>query len=246
MTERGRPSSYKPENAELARKFCMLGATNDDLAACFEVAGGTIDYWIATHPEFAEAVRRGRDIADAAIVEKLYGRAMGYSIETRKYVLHRGEQRELPQILHYPPDVPACMFWLRNRRRKQWNERAPAAAESGLTLSELEAAAERAGRSPCRLRPSAGWSAKSPATGTIRMASSASPSRGASRGRRSRTRAAPKPGSARSSSSLARASSRPTRRRGSPSPRGTASASRRWSPGSCCGRCRPCPTRAAS
>ena len=38
----------------------------------------------------------------------------------------------------------------------------------------------------------------------------------------------------------------PPRPCGSPSPRATASASRRWSPGSSCGRCRPCATRAAS
>jgi hypothetical protein len=28
----GRTSSYKPEYCTLARKLCMLGATNDDLA----------------------------------------------------------------------------------------------------------------------------------------------------------------------------------------------------------------------
>ena len=87
-----------------------------------------------------------REVADGAVVEKLYARAMGYSIQTTKHVLHQGERWELPQTLHYPPNVQACMFWLRNRRRAQWNERAPAPAENGLTLSELEAAAERAGR----------------------------------------------------------------------------------------------------
>jgi hypothetical protein len=143
MSERGRPSSYKAEYADLARKFCMLGATNDDLAACFQVAGGTIDYWIATHPEFADGVQEGRDIADANIVQKLYARAMGYSIDTKKYVLYRGEQKELPHTIHYPPDVRAIMFWLRNRRREQWNERAQPAPDSGLTFADLEAASER-------------------------------------------------------------------------------------------------------
>jgi len=37
MSTRGRPTLYKPENAELARKFCMLGATNEDLADLFDV-----------------------------------------------------------------------------------------------------------------------------------------------------------------------------------------------------------------
>ena len=146
MSERGRPSSYKDEYAERACKFCMLGATNDDLATCFEVAGGTIDYWIATHPEFAAGVQQGRDIADANVVKKLYARAMGYSIDTKKYMLYRGEQRELPHTIHYPPDVRAIMFWLRNRRRGQWNERAQPAPDSGLTFADLEEASERARR----------------------------------------------------------------------------------------------------
>jgi hypothetical protein len=140
MSERGRPSSYKPENAELARKFCMLGATNQDLATCFEVSVGTIDYWIKTRPDFAAEVRRGRVIADGTVARKLYSRAMGYTIETTKHVLYRGEPRELPEIIHYPPDVTACMFWLRNRRPQNWNNRAGPA----VSRAELEEASGRA------------------------------------------------------------------------------------------------------
>ena len=50
MSTRGRPTLYKPENAELVRKFCMLGATNEDLARCFEVSRTTIDHWIDSIP----------------------------------------------------------------------------------------------------------------------------------------------------------------------------------------------------
>jgi hypothetical protein len=52
MSTRGRPILYKAENAEPARKFCMLGATNEDLARCFEVSRSTIDNWIDTIAEF--------------------------------------------------------------------------------------------------------------------------------------------------------------------------------------------------
>ena len=34
----GRPTTYKPENAEIARYACMLGATNEILAERFEVS----------------------------------------------------------------------------------------------------------------------------------------------------------------------------------------------------------------
>src|SRR5260370_42024658 len=49
MTGPGRPTLYKPENGELARMFCLLGATNEDLAGLSDVVLRTIDNWIATH-----------------------------------------------------------------------------------------------------------------------------------------------------------------------------------------------------
>ncbi len=154
MAGPGRPTLYKPENAELARKFCLLGATNEDLAGLFEVARRTIDDWIATIPEFAEGVRQGRDVADAAVVQKLYSRAMGYSSETTKVFLYRGEPVTVPHTVHYPPDIQACMFWLRNRRRRHWLEKAerPEEEEEVDMVKALNAAGEsvRAAESEAR------------------------------------------------------------------------------------------------
>lgn len=144
MSQRGRPTLYRPEHPDLARRLCQLGGTNDELATFFEVSRSTIDEWLRVHPEFAEAVRKGRDIIDMAVADKLLSRALGYTHEGRKYVLHRGEEKELRHVVHYPPDVQACVFWLRNRRRRHWQERAQPAPASGLTLSELEEASERA------------------------------------------------------------------------------------------------------
>ena len=59
----GRPTRYKPENAEIARHACMLGATNASLAERFEVCRRTIDNWIATIPEFSDAVQQAREPA---------------------------------------------------------------------------------------------------------------------------------------------------------------------------------------
>jgi len=83
MAGNGRPTLDKPEYADLARKFCMLGATNEDLAKCFEVARGTIDHWIDTIQDFADAVHQGRERADAAVIQKLYSHAMGFTHETK-------------------------------------------------------------------------------------------------------------------------------------------------------------------
>jgi hypothetical protein len=124
MAKRGRPSSYKSEFPELARKFCMLGATNDDLATMFGVSISTIDNWIAEKPEFLGAVKEGREIADATVAEKLFHRATGYSHEAVKIFNDRESGvTEVPYIEHYPPDTAAAIFWLKNRRRQDWRDK---------------------------------------------------------------------------------------------------------------------------
>ncbi|HEX9522547.1 MAG TPA: hypothetical protein VF949_06250, partial [Reyranella sp.] len=59
----GRPSLYKPEFAAQAYELCLAGATNRDLADCFDVGHSTIDNWLQRHPEFAQSVKRGRSLA---------------------------------------------------------------------------------------------------------------------------------------------------------------------------------------
>ena len=145
MNHRGRPTLYKPEYPDLARRFCQLGGTNEDLADYFEVSRSTIDEWLRVHPDFAEAVRKGRDLIDMVIAEKLLSRAMGYDHEGKKYVLHGGEEKEIRHVVHHPPDVRACIFWLRNRRRKHWLEHTKEEPE-GLTFEDLEEASERVRR----------------------------------------------------------------------------------------------------
>jgi hypothetical protein len=147
MSQRGRPTLYQAEYPELARRFCQLGGTNQELADFFEVARSTIDEWLRVHPAFAEAVRKGRDLIDMVVAEKLLTRAVGYTHEGRRYVVYRGEEKELRHVVHYPPDVQACIYWLRNRRRKQWLERGKLEQpESEITWAELEEASERARR----------------------------------------------------------------------------------------------------
>ncbi|MBL3206262.1 terminase, partial [Klebsiella pneumoniae] len=41
----GRPSKYKPEFAEQAKKLAVLGATDAQMADFFEVSVSTINLW---------------------------------------------------------------------------------------------------------------------------------------------------------------------------------------------------------
>jgi len=141
----GRPSLYKPEFAAQAFELCLAGATNRDLADSFEVSHSTIDNWLQKHPEFAQSVKRGGALADGRVAHGLYSRAIGYTYETTRVVLHRGEPVSVPQTVHKPPDVRACTFWLRNRRPQQWRDGPKPPQDEGPDLSAaLNEAFERA------------------------------------------------------------------------------------------------------
>ena len=142
----GRPTVYKPENAEIARHACMLGATNESLAERFEVCRRTIDNWIATIPEFSDAVRQGRQVADETVISALFARATGMEQKMTKVFCHRGQPIMANYTVQLPPDVRACVFWLRNRRPGQWRENRPLAdgKDDEEWVSELEAVSERA------------------------------------------------------------------------------------------------------
>ena len=122
MNAIGRPTSYRPEFCELAFNYCLLGATNAELAGFFEVAPRTIDNWIARIPEFTAAVLEGRAMADSRVARGLYQRAVGYDSKVQRTVLWRGEERTLTKTVHHPPDIRACIFWLRNRRPRTWSD----------------------------------------------------------------------------------------------------------------------------
>ena len=119
----GRPTKYKPEYAELAYKFCLLGATDADLARFFEVEEKTVNNWKEEYPEFLQSIKRGKEQADAEIAQKLYHRAKGYEHEEDKIFQYEGEPVIVPTTKHYPPDPTSMIFWLKNRQPQKWRDR---------------------------------------------------------------------------------------------------------------------------
>src|SRR5882724_9472661 len=91
------PALYRPEYAEQARKLCLLlGATDQELARFFDVPLAALRDWLASVPEFAAAVRAGKELADADVADRLYRRALGYSHEAVRIFSHQGNAIEVP------------------------------------------------------------------------------------------------------------------------------------------------------
>src|SRR3974377_1285199 len=102
----GRPSDFQAKYCGQATRLCLLGATDEEMAAFFGVATSTFYLWQRKHPEFRTAVKDGKLVADAAVAESLYKRALGYSHKAVKIVAEAktGTQHIVPYTEQYPPD----------------------------------------------------------------------------------------------------------------------------------------------
>ena len=119
----GRPSRYREEFADQARKLCRLGATDKELADFFGVDVATVNRWKLQHAGFCDALKDGKAAADAEVADRLYQRALGFSHADTKILQHDGTPVIVPTVKHYPPDVVACIFWLKNRRPDLWRDK---------------------------------------------------------------------------------------------------------------------------
>jgi hypothetical protein len=139
MPTPGQPKPFNPTYCELAGDYCLVGATNEVLADCFGVSRRTIQNWIATLPNFADAVRKGRIVADAKVVRALFERATGFYGKVTRTTRYRGEKHTITTTICHPPDTQACMFWLRNRQPEYWQARAEAPPELEVSDDDLGA-----------------------------------------------------------------------------------------------------------
>jgi hypothetical protein len=120
---KGRPTLYKDEYVKLAYNYCLLGATDADLAKYFDATETTVNNWKIEHQDFFESIKEGRIEADTRVVKSLYKRAIGYDQTTDKIFQFQGAPVVVPTIDHIQPDTTAQIFWLKNRQPAKWRDK---------------------------------------------------------------------------------------------------------------------------
>ena len=109
----GQPTSYQSEYNEQARKLCLLGYTDKQLADFFGVCEATINNWKLAHPQFLESIKAGKETADCNVVQSLYHKALD-------------------------GDTTAALFWLKNRQPKHWRDKQEIKQEKSLKKNKTK------------------------------------------------------------------------------------------------------------
>lgn len=134
------------------------GLNDEQIAANMGIHVATYYKWKNEYSELSDAIKKGKAPVDIEVENKLLESAMGYTytvkepikIKTRKQLSGKGtiEEEHIEYVdkeIHVPPNVTAQIFWLTNRKPKQWrNNRKfeePTDANNGK-LGELVAGLE--------------------------------------------------------------------------------------------------------
>ncbi len=112
---RGRRSTFKPAYVAQARRLCLRGATEAQIADCFGVDRRTVKRWKKRHPEFRRALRAGK----AARVAESHGRPAGgdrdQAVKTSD-AAETGKDQAAEHVERCPLDPTATILWLKHRR----------------------------------------------------------------------------------------------------------------------------------
>lgn len=135
----GRETGYRVEYNDQARKLCLLGYIDSELASFFGVCERTINNWKSEFPAFLQSIRDGKDAADAEVADSLYRRATGENIIIEKAIKKSDGSYEVLSLKQFVPgEVQAQRLWLLNRRKGNWRDKVETEHSGNVTVNRVE------------------------------------------------------------------------------------------------------------
>ena len=108
--------------------YARDGLTDEQTAHNMGISYTTLKDWINKYPSISAALKKGKAPVDIAVENALLKRALGYDYEEtiteiEEYAGGKTKKHVRKIMKHVAPDVTAQIFWLKNRKPKQWRDR---------------------------------------------------------------------------------------------------------------------------
>lgn len=124
------------------------GLSNTQIAYNMGITRGTLEGWAKKFEAIGEALRKGKRPVDLIVENAAFLRATGQWVEETETIIDKVSKadkdpriRIIKRKRYIPPDTTACIYWLKNRKREQWN-RLPEAFEVKNDLDNQKAKLE--------------------------------------------------------------------------------------------------------
>ncbi|MBU2177631.1 MAG: hypothetical protein KJ556_21270 [Gammaproteobacteria bacterium] len=116
-----RPAKWDASMIFRVMFLARLGLTEKEIAIAVNVHEHTIYYWKRTKPDLLAALEEGKAEYTERVEKGLLESAVGYSHpDVHIAVTKHGEVIKTPITKHYPPNVTAAIFYLKNRAANRW------------------------------------------------------------------------------------------------------------------------------
>jgi len=120
----GRVSKYitnvKPKLL-LIEAWARDGLTEEQICDNLDVSVSAFANYKNDNVELVEALKNGKEIVDVMVENALLKAALGYDYREEELNKITGEPIELRKVAH--PNTTALIFWLKNRKPKQWRDK---------------------------------------------------------------------------------------------------------------------------
>ncbi len=104
------------------------GLTDEQIAHNIGIAPRTLYRWKDRYEQISQALKRGKEVVDREVENALYKSAIGFEYEETKIIKEKDDMgRDRTRVektkKRVPPNVTAQIFWLKNRKPKEWRDR---------------------------------------------------------------------------------------------------------------------------
>lgn len=100
------------------------GITDADLSKTFGISVDTFKKFLKNNPDILVAIKEDKEKCTDKVELALYTQAIGYEhYETKSSynsVLDKWVDHQV--LVYHPPNIAACIFWLKNKRPDQWRD----------------------------------------------------------------------------------------------------------------------------
>lgn len=125
------------ENLEKLEEWAGNGLFDKQIAHNMGIGIATLYKYKNKYPEIDEAIKRGKEVIDVEVENALYKKCLGYNVKVKKCfkvknvkynengrkIEENEEIVEKEEEVHIPADTTAQIFWLKNRKAKEWRDK---------------------------------------------------------------------------------------------------------------------------
>ena len=139
----------EPNNLLILGAWARDGLTDEDIAHNIGISRSTLKEWKKKIPAISATLNTNKAIADIRVENALFKKAIGCTVKEKVISKIKnpdgtvtGTERTVEREL--PPDTTAGIFWLKNRKPKDWRDKQEVELSGNVGMTDaLKKARER-------------------------------------------------------------------------------------------------------